>query len=398
MGTLREERARAEAERRRLLVRIGVAVVVLLAGVAGVGLLAGGRPVAPGQGRYEPGSADPVTAALPALAGAVEGARGLRFRSPPSVAVLDPKAFAAEVARPLPTDGPAPNRLATARALSLAHLAPPHLAPPHLAPRRPAADLAAFYSYRRHQVLLRSDIPFDAFGRVVLVHELTHALDDQTFDLLALSRAAAGDADRLRALDALIEGDATRVELSYVDTQPAADQAAVKAAYDYDPPLRTYADNERYFPYTAGRDFVAAVVRTGGGKAVDEAFRHPPESTAQIIDPARYTAHQAPLGVRAPAVAGARVDGGTLGQFGLAMLVSGGHRLANVSGASQWAGDAYVTVRSGRGYCTYVNLVLATTTAREQVYGDLLPYVRNPANRARLAKSTDRGVRLSACT
>jgi hypothetical protein len=392
MGTLREERARAEAERRRLRVRVGAAVVVLLAGVAGFGLLAGGRPVPPGAGRYDPGTADPVAAALPALAGAVEGVRGLTFRSPPAVTVLDPKAFAAEVARPLPTDGPTPDRLATARALSLAHPAGA------AAPRRPAADLAAFYSYRRHQVLLRSDLPFDAFGRVVLVHELTHALDDQNFDLLALSRAAAPDADRLRALDALIEGDATRVELSYVDTQPAADRAAVKAAYDYDPPLRTYADNERYFPYTAGRDFVAALVRAGGAKAVDEAFRHPPESTAQIIDPTRYTGRQAPLGVRAPAVAGARVDGGTLGQFGLAMLVSGGRRLTNVSGASQWAGDAYVTVRSGRGYCTYVNLVLATTTAREQIYGDLLPYVRNPANRARLAKSTDRGVRLSACT
>jgi hypothetical protein len=388
MGTLREERAAAEAALLRLRLRVGAAVVVLLVGVTVVGLLAGGRPVPPGAGRYDPGDADPLHAALPALAGAVEGARGLTFSRPPSVAVLDPKAFAAEVARPLPTDGPAPDRLATAQALSLAHQAP----------RRPAADIAAFYSFARHQVLLRGDLPFDAFGRVVLVHELTHALDDQHFDLLRLSRAAAGDADRLRALDALVEGDATRVELSYVDTQPAADQAAVRRAYDYDPPLRTYADHERYFPYTAGRDFVTALVRAGGNKAVDAAFGAPPESTAQVIDPAKYTARTAPIGVRAPAAGGARVDAGTLGQFGLAMVLSGGRRLANVSGASQWAGDAYVTVRSGHGYCTYVNVILTTATARDQVFGDLLPYVRNPANRARVAKSADRGLRLSACT
>jgi hypothetical protein len=386
--TLREERAAAEAAILRLRLRVGAAVVVLLVGVTVVGLLAGGRPVPPGAGRYDPGDADALHAALPALAGVVEGARGLTFTTAPSVAVLDPKAFAAEVAQRLPTDGPPPNRLATAQALSLAHLAP----------RRPAADIAAFYSYRRHQVLLRSDLPFDAFGRVVLVHELTHALDDQHFDLLRLSRAAAGDADRLRALDALIEGDATRVELSYVDTQPAADRAAVRRAYDYDPPLRTYADNARYFPYTTGRDFVAALVRTGGNKAVDAAFGAPPGSTAQVIDPAKYAGRTAPVGVRAPAPGGARVDAGTLGQFGLAMLVSGGRRLTNVSGAAQWAGDAYVTVRSGRGYCTYVNIILTTATARDQVFGDLLPYVRNPANRAAVAKSADRGLRLSACT
>jgi hypothetical protein len=391
MGTLREERAEVEADRRRFRIRIGIAAAAMLAGVTVFGLLAGGRPVPPGQARYVPAGADPVTEALPALAGAVESARGLLFTKPPSVVVLDRAAFAKAVAEPLTPGTPPPNRLATAQALGLAH---PAGAPAGAA----VADLEAFYSYRRHQVLLRRDVPFDAFGRVVLVHELVHALEDQNFDLLTMTKAAAGDADRLRALTALIEGDATRIELAYLATRPAADQAAVRSRYDYDPALAGYADQDRYFPYTAGRDFVTALAGQGGNQAVDAAFRRPPVATAQIIDSRRYLAGTGPVGVRAPTAAGQRVDAGSIGQFGLAMLVTGGRRLTNVSSASQWAGDAYITVRTGAGFCTYDNVILTSTAARDQLYGDLLPYVGNPANRARITKSADRGVRIQACT
>lgn len=388
MGTLREEAARVEAEQRRLRVRIVVAVVVLLAGVAGVGLLAGGRPVPPGRGTFQPASADPVQAAVPVLAGYVEQARGLLFKTEPVVTVVDPAAFAKIIAAPLAGVGGGPaNRLATAQALGLAHPA-----------GAASADIEAFYSYPRHQVVLRSDMAFDAFGRVVLTHELAHALADQNFDLLALTKAAAADPDRLRALTALIEGDATRLELAYLGTQSAADQADVRRRYNYRPALATYADNSRLFPYTAGLDFTQALAGTGGNPALDAAFRRPPESTAQIIDPRKYLGGVEPVGVRAPAAAGTPVDAGSLGQFGLAMLISRGRRLLNVSATSQWVGDSYVTFRSGKGFCTYDNIVLNTGTARDQVFGDLATLAGNPANRTRITKSADRGVRLQACT
>jgi hypothetical protein len=69
-----------------------------------------------------------------------------------------------------------------------------------------------------------------------------------------------------------------------------------------------------------------------------------------------------------------------------------------VSAASQWVGDSYVTFRSGRGFCTYDNIVLSTAAARDQLFLDLAPLARNPANRTRIDKSADRGVRLQACT
>ncbi|MEN3359622.1 MAG: hypothetical protein V7637_3604 [Mycobacteriales bacterium] len=386
MSSLREERERAAGEQRRLRIRIGVAVVVLLAGVAGVGLLAGGRPVKPGRGTFEPASADPVQAAVPVLAGYVEQARGLLFTKQPVVTVVEPAVFAKIVTEPLTGVGAA-NRVATEQALGLAH-------PGGAA----SADVEAFYSYPRHQVVLRSDMRFDAFGRVVLAHELTHALDDQHFDLSALTKAAATDPDRLRALSALIEGDATRLELAYLGTQPAADQADVHRRYNYDPRPASFVDNARLFPYTAGRDFVTAVAGAGGNPAVDAAFRRPPVSTAQIIDPRKYVGGVLPIGVRPPAAEGTTVDQGSLGQFGLAMLISHGRRVGNVSSTSQWVGDSYVTFRSGRGFCTYDNVIMNTSAARDQLFTDLAPVARNPTNRSRIAKNSERGIRLQACT
>jgi hypothetical protein len=385
MPTLREERERTEADRRRFRLRVAVAGLAVLLGLAGFGLLAGGRPTQPGRSAYDAGTTDPVQAGVPVLAGFVEQARGLRFRTPPAVAVVDPAAFARIVAEPLP--GAPTNPAATARALGLAH-------PPGGAG---TADAEAFYSFRRHQVVLRRDMAFDAFGRVVLAHELVHALDDQNFDLLALARGVAADGDRLRAFTALVEGDATRIELAYLAAQSPADQSAVRHRYDYDPRPGRYPDFVRDFPYTAGRDFVLALARQGGNAAVDGAFRHLPASTAQVIDARKYLAGTQPIGVLPPVADGTRVDEGTLGEFGLAMLVTRGRRLLNVSAASQWAGDRYVTYRSGGGFCTRDNVVLANPTARDQLFGDLATLARNPASRLRVEKSGDRGVRIEAC-
>lgn len=374
MTSLRAERAQEAAQRRHGRLRIGLAAGVVVVAVAALLAIAGGRPVPPGRSAYDAGTTDPVAAAVPVLAGFAEQARGLRFRQPPPVRVLDPAAFARVVAEPLPVTGTIGDRAATRRALALAHLST-------------AGEPEAFYSYARHAVYLRQGRPVDAYARVVLVHELTHALQDQSFDLLGLSRAAAADADRARALAALIEGDATRVELAYLATLPAAEQAAVRARHDYSLTPRTYAELERTFPYTVGRDFAAALAERGGNAAVDAAFARPPVSTAQVIDPRAYEAGVEPLGVRAPAGEGQRVDAGTLGQFGLAALVTGGRRVLNAGAAGRWLGDSYGTFRTARGLCTYSNIVLADTESRDQLVRDLGRFLATRGDRAEVARS-----------
>jgi hypothetical protein len=350
------------AEARRMRRRLGVALGVVVLAVTGLGLAFPGRQVRPGAGEYQATSADPIQAALPVLRSFVEHARGLRFSGPVTVTVLDAASFARVAGQPLPqADGAAPpDRAATDQALRLAHLAPGGT----------TGDPTAFYSYTRHRMYLR-DGPFDAFARAVLVHELTHALQDQRFDLLSLAQRASRNADQARALTALIEGDATRVELAYVTSRPAAERQQIRARYNYDARPTDYAGNVRYFPYTYGRDFVAQLAATGGDAAVDAAFGSPPVSTAQIIDPRLYARSVQPVGVRLPQAGGAVLDSGTLGRFGLAMLSTGGRRVLNAGATSAWLGDAYVTYRSGRGFCTRGNVVLDGTNAQQQLLTDL---------------------------
>ena len=379
MASLRAERERAAAEQRRGRLRIALAVGVVVAAVAGLLVLAGGRPVQPGRSAYDAGTTDPVAAAVPILAGFAEQTRGLRFRTPPRVEVVDAAAFTRARAEPLPTTG---DRATTARALGRT-AAPTAEAPP------------AHYSYARRIVYVRQGTAFDAYARVVLLRELTRALQDQSFDVLPRLRTAAADPDRLRALTALVEGDAARVAAAYTATLPAADRAGVERRRG--PAPRTYGELERDFPATVGREFATALADHGGNAAVDGAFTRPPLSTAQVIDPRDYLAGTEPLGVRPPPGEGRRVDSGTLGQFGWAALVSGGRRVLNVSATSTWQGDSYATFRTAGGVCTYANVVLSGTDSREQLIRDLAKWLTTRRGRAEVTRSAERGLRLRSC-
>jgi hypothetical protein len=380
--SLRAERDQAAAEQRRGRLSVGLAVGVVVAAVAGLLALAGGRPVPPGRSAYDAGTTYSVAAAVPVLAGFIEQVRGLRFRAPPQVEVVDAGAYARARAE---LDGLAEgtgDRASTTRALGLAATSP-------------AAAPPAHYSYSRQIVYVRRGEVFDAYARVVLLRELTRALQDQSFGVLRLLRAAAADADRSRALSALVEGDAVRVAVAYAATLPPAERTAVQARRP--PASRTYPQLERAFPATVGLDFATALADHGGNAAVDAAFARPPVSSAQVIDAREFLAGVEPLGVRPPPGEGRRVDAGTLGQFGLAALVTGGRRVLNVSSTSKWLGDSYGTFRTAGGLCTYGNVVLADTAARDQMIRDLSGWLATRRGRAEVTRSAERGLRLRSC-
>jgi hypothetical protein len=378
VASLRAERELAAARVRRARLKLGLVAGVVLAVIALLLALAGGRPVPPGRSAYDAGTTDPVAAAVPPLAGFAEQARGLRFGTPPKVQVAELTDYYRAVREPVVA--PAGDRAATRTALGLG----------------PAAAVAyppAFYSVRRKTVLVQPGPPVDAVVRTALVGALTQALQDQAYGLAGLTTAAAADPDRARALAALVEGDAARVRAAYVATLPAAEQAAVRAAAA--PAPTGYGALEAWFPAAAGASFVTALAEAGGNAAVDAAFRRPPTSTAQVLDPAAYRDGREPLGVDAPPGEGTRVDAGTLGQFGLAALVTGGVRVTNAGSAGQWRGDSYGTFRAGRSTCTYVNVVLADPDAREQLVRDLARWAA--ARKAQVSRSAERGVRIRAC-
>ncbi len=140
-----------------------------------------------------------------------------------------------------------------------------------------------------------------AAPRSVIAHEVTHALQDEHF---RISRGVFDfrprDRDAELAAQALVEGDATDVQARYVAGLSAGDLIGELARTLGSIPSDSagaevpYLQRELAYPYNAGEEFVKALREQGGQRLLDRAFRHPPRTTAAVLDPARYVAGDPP--------------------------------------------------------------------------------------------------------
>ncbi|MEY7850383.1 Hvo_1808 family surface protein [Natrarchaeobius sp. A-rgal3] len=153
------------------------------------------------------------------------------------------------------------------------------------------ADAVEGY-YTNDRIVIVVDDPEEIrVDRRVLVHELTHALQDQQFGI-----ATDGETiDAQRAETGLIEGEAEYVPDRYdercgvvwqclpdVLPAPADGEELEERPFEAGLFLSIYA------PYAEGTSFVASLHETGGWEAVDRVHDEPPASTAQLIHPDRY--------------------------------------------------------------------------------------------------------------
>jgi len=116
------------------------------------------------------------------------------------------------------------------------------------------------------------------YTRGVLIHEMVHALQDQHFNLKKLHQKQF-DNDSELALAALIEGDATytMIELLKKDQPRVADMLGA--------PLEKSNNLQNAFLYAQGARYVKALKERDGWKAVNNAYRFPPQATAEILHP-----------------------------------------------------------------------------------------------------------------
>ncbi|MCZ7648820.1 MAG: hypothetical protein M5U26_26775 [Planctomycetota bacterium] len=206
---------------------------------------------------------------------------------------------------------------------------------------------------------------------MVMVHELTHALQDQHFDLSKYGHDAPLS-DAAAAKLALIEGDATHVMYSHffgmgMERVPMV-EASLKmmtrnpkdliAMMPEMPGAKEMMEapaiirDSLLFSYMQGLEFVVAVRKAGGQKLLDYAFvKDPPKSTEQILHPEKWLARRdVPVGLEMPDLAGplpgyAKVSQGTWGEFGvrvlLADLLGDAERAQAEKAAAGWGGDAF---------------------------------------------------------
>ncbi|MEL7207665.1 MAG: hypothetical protein AAGK32_05460, partial [Actinomycetota bacterium] len=193
--------------------------------------------------------------------------------------------------------------------------------------------------------------------RVTIIHELTHALDDQHFDING-EKYEDRDDEIGFTFTAVIEGSASLVETAYVQSLTADEQRAyleqateAAAGVDIDaiPPILLI---EQEFIYGNGAQLAFALDDAGGTDRIDEAFRDPPVTTEAVLEPDGYLADGEDTDpVPAPPADGEVIDEGVAGQFLLELLVNG--RLG-AGGVPEWSGDRYVVWEDGDSTCVSI--------------------------------------------
>ncbi|HMJ01347.1 MAG TPA: hypothetical protein VK506_00305 [Conexibacter sp.] len=332
-------------------------ILTVLVLLVAVGALAGGGGSERGDAVGNTRGATVSRERIDRIAGRIERLRGLRFRHPVGVEVVSPaearRVGLAEMAR---TEAASEQR-AEEELLKLLGLLPPETSMRRVTSLVFAEQVAGFYEPRRGRLALVRGVGVDD---VTLAHELTHALEDQHFDL---ERFGDGpDDDRATAEQALAEGTATLVMQDYAERWPSAtpvgDALEGLTQVTGSTPLPAYVIRSLVFPYIQGEGFAGSLRDAAGGdwRLVDVALRdRPPVTSAEILDPDRWLRARAPEpialgGTGALRAAGGwrRLAGSTLGAEDVAALLTaesgplGARRLT-----AGWSGGRYALWRRG---------------------------------------------------
>ncbi|HZQ26329.1 MAG TPA: DUF6782 family putative metallopeptidase [Acidimicrobiales bacterium] len=388
---------------------VALAVAVLLvAGVAGVAVHQGPRRAAPVvvAGATTTSS---TTALPPALAALitdlehyVERTRGLTFQRPVPVTLLSEKEFKKRIDAQSQIDKATADK--NTRVLRALDLVP---AGTDLAKSQKSllsAAVAGFYDIKAKQLVVRGAKPTPAV-RQVLVHELTHAVQDQHFNL-DRSDLSKKDDESDQAWTGLVEGDAVRVQDAYVASMSAKDQAAVSAeesdqAQQISPDIPQILLQLLGFPYQVGPGFTKAVLAAGGQARLDAAFASPPSTSEQLIHPDKYLAGEGAIPVADPPANGKVIDRGVFGEFGFILQLEGTPGLtedAVLRAAAGWGGDRYVAWDEASRTCVRVDTRMDTPRDLDELRAALAKWVaRHPGSTLTGGASADSPLRFTSC-
>jgi len=215
-------------------------------------------------------------------------------------------------------------------------------------------QVAGYYDAKTKTVNLLDWIDVEQ-QRPVLAHELTHALQDQSFGLEKWLKVGDTDLDDKKqptaeyiendeiseARQAVVEGQAMVVLVDYMlaptgqsllgspQIADALKEGMLVGTADSprfkDAPI--FLKEELTFPYRYGLDFETELLRSGGKeKAFPAALKNPPRTTRQIMEPKTYLSGETLDPMRLPDFQRdfknyERFDVGAMGEFDVAILV-----------------------------------------------------------------------------
>jgi hypothetical protein len=253
---------------------------------------------------------------------------------------------------------PPADAQATVQAYALLGLVPPDLDLRSVLLGLYTEQVAGFYEPDSTALFVMDDQP-DAALEALLVHELVHALQDQSADLDALTDRDLGN-DRAVAAQTAIEGHATLVMLEYMTEQMAGVAIDLSEIPDFAAQMRPVLEAMRgefpalasapriiqeslLFPYLEGTGYVQSL--WAAGERVAPFGARLPSSTEQVM--ARGMANE-PIELEVSAAGVRIVKEDVLGRLEVGILLLE-HGAADVEAADGWDGDRYALVELPNG-------------------------------------------------
>jgi hypothetical protein len=333
-----------------------------------------------------------VRRALPQIEAFVERERGLKFKHPVKVRLLGAKAFVKLLNK---GDKP-PSRESINRQESV--FASLGLVSPKVDLYRAfksANDQSTigFYKFSNKRLYVKGKRATPGV-RAVMAHELTHALADQHFGLRR-PKLSKDNQERQTAFTALSEGDAERVRVAYEAQELTPEQRVIaqrqEAGAGGAPPDVPQVVLELIgFPYAIGPRFVDEIVSDGGIKALNRAYRHPPVSSEQLLNPSKYLDGDKPKHVATPKADKRRLEHGDLGVIGLLLMLQHGgltstQSLFTVDG---WGGDQFASWQDGkRRWCLRDTVVMDNAGHMEGFRNGLAQWIAKRGGKAKIEHS-----------
>jgi hypothetical protein len=331
-----------------------------------------------------PNATGALQAAVDEAIAFVEKTRGKKFKTKPPVDVLADAAFVARLGQLIDEDYADHQAEYEAATVTLQAFGVLKKGASLIDTERAfgSAGVLGFYDPETNELVVRAG-NVTPYAKIVMVHELTHALDDQYFELFRPQYDDSKDEISF-AFTAVAEGDARRVENAYRASLSNADRASAtreEASYSSGFPRNTFTSSYlllQVAPYQYGEAFVEDLVSSGGEAAVDQAFVSPPETSEKIVDFRKFQAKEGARQVAVPPADGAVVDDGVVGQVAIEAILSPVIGASSArDAAAGWGGDWYVAWRDGSVPCARANAVMDTQKDLDELRAGLDKWVKS---------------------
>lgn len=283
---------------------------------------------------------------------------GLKLRSPVKKTLRSREEIRAYVINEMNEDREPAERYASARSAEAFGLLPKGFDIDAFMIDLLTEQIAGLYDPKAHEFYIADWIPL-ADQKMVMAHELTHALEDQHFQIETWSKAAKPNDDAELARESVLEGSAMAAMIDYLLSESGR---SLKDLPDIDPGLLVgdmgstpalkkappFLKDALVFPYFAGLTFSADLLKVNGWKDLPAVFAKPPVSTQQIMHPELYHSGKTPSTENLPDAGKLlgpdwiKLEENVMGEFGWKEVLKqflGEDRAKSLAAA--WDGDRY---------------------------------------------------------